>query len=231
MRKIPLLLLSISVLGLPYGARGQQYQDRRAADLVTVHARVLHQSYCHVDDEAFTAFLDLSLEFTNSSSKPVILARKIEAPIIRVARNVEAGQRNEFLYAPDPHFAVATLPNAPPFGEKPAPKAFVILPPGESFETAIQSGVIGANDAAVATKGSGLLAKGSYVLQLGLITWPYQWPWFSSNTKPEELIPRWSKWGNLVIGLVYSNFTPFTLPEHFKNPPCPIPSKERTESR
>jgi hypothetical protein len=236
MRKIPLLLLLISVLGVPHEAGAQQDQDgaslrEQAGKLVTVHAEVLRQSYCHVDDEAFTAFLDLRLQFTNFSHNSVILARKIEVPIVRVARNAEAGQRNEFLFAPDPHFAVADVPDAPPFGEAPDPRIFAVLTAGKTFETVVQSGVLGANDAAKATKGSGLLAKGSYVLQVGAFTWPYQWPWFSSNAKPQDVRQRWSKYGELISGLVYSDFAPFTLPEHFKNPRCPIPKQNRAKFR
>jgi hypothetical protein len=56
------------------------------------------------------------------------------------------------------------------------------------------------------------LAKGSYVLQPSVITWPYKRPWFSSNTKPEESTQRWSKYRDLATELVYSDFAPFTLP-------------------
>ncbi len=226
MRRTRSPLVLVVVLGLSFKADGQQRADSRPENLITIHAEVLRQSDCHVDDEAFTASLALRLKLTSSSSNPVILARKIEAPIVRVARSVEKGQRNEFLLAPDPHFAVADLPDAPYFGEKPDHRVFVILSHGESFETIVQSGVFGANDPAIAGKGSGLLAKGSYVLQLGVMTWPYQWPWFSSDTKPDELTLRWRKYGELATGLVYSDFAPFTLPEHFKNPPCPPPSKK-----
>ena len=237
MRRMRLLLLLISVLGVPHEAGAQGDQDgaslrEQAEKLVTVHAEVLRQSYCHVDDEAFTAFMDVRLQFTNSSRNSVILAQDIKAPFVHVARNAEAGQRREFLVSfDDPHFLVADLSDAPVFGQKPDPKLFTVLSAGESFETAVQSGVFGVNDAAKATKGSGLLAKGSYVLQVGVITWPYRYPWFASKTDPEELSQRWSNYGELATGLVYSDFAPFTLPEHFKNPRCPIPKQKGAKSR
>lgn len=237
MRKTHLLLFLITVLGLASQASAQQDPDgaslsEHTESLVSVHAEVLRQSYCHVDDEAFTAFLDMKLRFTNSSSNSVILARDIKAPTFHVARDAEAGRRKEFLVAfDDPHFLVADVPDAPVFGEAPDPRIFALLSPGESFETVVQSGVFGANDAAKATKGSGLLAKGSYVIQIGVITWPYRYPWFASRVSAQELRQHWSKYGELVTGSVYSDFAPFTLPEQFENPRCPIPSRPRAKSR
>ena len=65
-----------------------------------------------------------------------------------------------------------------------------------------------------------MLANGSYVLQVGISTWPYEWPYFAVKTSAPELKQRWMKYGELATGLVYSDFAPFTLPEHFENPPC-----------
>ena len=65
------------------------------------------------------------------------------------------------------------------------------------------------------------LAKGSYVFQVGVTTWPYDWPNCTSKVTSQELRKRWLKYGNLVTGLVYSNFAQFNLLEHFENPPCP----------
>jgi hypothetical protein len=183
-----------------------------------VHVEVVRQSYCRVDDGALSASLDVTLRFTNSSERPVILSRKIESPnIVRVARDADAANKGEFLYAPDVMFAMAELPpDAPPFGPAPDPKLFILLAPRQSFETEVKTGVLGVTKA----KGNGLLAKGSYVLQVGVSTWPYEWPNFSSKTDAQELKQRWNQYGNLATGLVYSDLAPFTLPERFKNRRC-----------
>jgi hypothetical protein len=184
---------------------------------------VVNQSYCHVDDESFVALLNLRLQLTNSSGHPVILSRQIEdPPIVRAARDLQSGEKGDFLFAPDVHFTVADLPNGPSFGDAPNPKLFVLLAPGEKFETLVQANVFGANDAAKSKKGNGLLAKGSYLLQVGIYTWPYEWPYFDVKTNSQELKQRWMKYGDLATGLVYSDFARFTLPEHFKNPRCPV---------
>lgn len=218
------LLVSMPCLFLSandFQVETHQQFDNRIENEVSLRIEVVGQSYCHVDDESFSARLGLRLRFTNSSDHSVILARKLVPPeVVRVARDADAGHKGDFLYAPNPDYFVNKLPNAPRFGDAPDPKLFVVLSPGESFETVGTSGVFGANDVAKAHRG-GLLAKGSYVLQVGVTTWPYDWPNYTSKVTSQELRKRWLKYGNLVAGLVYSNFAQFNLPEHFENPPCP----------
>jgi hypothetical protein len=225
MRKSLIVLLFIGGFGFAHQAKAQMDDAlvRPTEKLLTAHVEVVNQSYCHVDDESFVASLNLRLQIINSSGHPVILSRKIVAPpIVRAARDLQSGEKGDFLFAPEGHFAVAELPTGPLFGDAPDMKLFVLLAPGEKFETVVPAGVFGANDAAKNQKGNGLLAKGSYVLQVGVYTWPYEWPYFEVKTSSRELKQRWIKYGDLATGLVYSDFAPFTLPEHFKNPRCPL---------
>jgi hypothetical protein len=222
MRRMSILLLFLGGLGFAQHAIAQMDDAlaRPTEKLLTAHVEVVSQTYCHVDDESFVANLNLRLQLINSSGNPVILSRKIEPPpIVRAARDLQSGEKGDFVFAPEGHFAVAELPKGPSFGDAPDIKLFVLLAPGEKFEALVPAGVFGANDAAN-TKGNGLLAKGSYVLQVGVYTWPYEWPYFDVKTSSKELKQRWIKYGDLATGLVYSDFAPFTLPEHFKNPRC-----------
>jgi hypothetical protein len=59
---------------------------------------------------------------------------------------------------------------------------FVVLAPGEKFETTVRTGVFGADGTSKNRSGNGLLAQGSYVLQIGISTWPYEWPYFEVKT-------------------------------------------------
>jgi hypothetical protein len=181
------------------------------------------QTYCHIDDESFALNMQLALHFTNVSNHPVILSRRIESPgVVRVARDAEAAQRNDWLYDPRPMSIVAALPPAPRFGKTPDPKLFVILNPGKEFTSVVSSGVFGAAEASKATKSSGLLAKNAnYVLRVGVSTWPYVYPYFESRTTAQELKLRWRDSGHLAIGVVYSDFAPFNIPDKFDNPRCP----------
>jgi hypothetical protein len=226
MPRLRTLLLFAAFFGLCCEANAQQNNDAKEATpeaekLLSVHAEVVAQTYCHVDDQAFTVFMDLKLHFTNLSGHAVILSRKVESPnIVRAAIDAEKGKNGVFLYSPDPHFIVAKLPKSPSFQSVPDSKLFVILNAGESFDSVVHSGVLAAKREATEGPVNGLLSKGSYVLQVGVRTWPYEWPYFDAKTDSQELKHRWAKYGELSTGLVYSDFVPFVIPEHFKNPRC-----------
>lgn len=193
---------------------------------LSVEAKIVAQSYCHVDDEAFSVRMEVKLNFTNSSDQPIVMARRIESPpIVRVAKKMRDALNGNFEYDPRPDFIVSELPQAPPFGERPDPKYFITLAPKKSYEVGVVTGVIGATRASKARRDSGLLAKGAHLLELGVSTWPYEWPYFDSKTDVKKLSQRWSRYGHLANGLVYSNFVPFTIPEQFVNPPCASPGK------
>lgn len=221
-RTRPILFL-LAIMGLSPHLGGQQKQDdaklaARMEKLVTVHAEIVGQSYCRADDEAFVTNLSLRLRFANASTNTVILSRKVESPTnVRAARNAEAASRGDFLYAPDVHFALNKLPpDAPSFGTAPSPELFVILAPGGSFETVVKTSVVGITDTAEPRKRNGLLAKGSYVLQIGVHTWPYDWPDFSGKTDSQELKKRWAKYGDLAIGPVFPTLRRSRFPSNLK---------------
>jgi hypothetical protein len=217
------LLLFAASFGMCCEANAQQnYEDTpKAGKLLSIHAEVIAQTYCHVDDQVFTVSIDLKLQFTNLSGHPVILSKKFESPnIVRAAGDAEEGKKGVFLYSPDPHFLVPKLPKSPSFQSAPDSKLFVILNAGESFDSVVHSGVLAAKREKTDGPVHGLLSKGSYVLQVGVSTWPYEWPYFEAKTDSQELKHRWAKYGELSTGLIYSDFVPFIIPEHFKNPRC-----------
>jgi hypothetical protein len=225
-RQISILVVLGCSSALCFSVGAQQNENHpnpeRASASLTAQIQVIRQSYCHVDDESFAANLKLRLTFTNNSEHVVILSRKIESPtIVRVALSAEAGKKDDFVYSPDAHSTVAALPKGPRFGATPNPKLFILLSPGEKFETEVPAAVFGASEAGTVKSRNGLLAKGNYVLQVGVHTWPYGWPYFSVETNAQDIRQRWIKYGDLAVGTVYSNFAPFTLPEHFENPRCP----------
>ncbi len=227
MKRVRPFLFLLTVICLSPGLSGHQEQDD--ADVaammeksVTVHAEVVSQTYCKSDDGVFLAGLNLRLRFVNVSTGAVILSRKVESsPIVRAAQNAESASHGDFLYAPDVHpLLTKPAPDAPSFGMAPNPKLFVILAPGQSFETLAKTGVFVGTDTVEANGKNGLLAKGSYVLQVGIHTWPYDWPDFTAKMDTRKLKTRWAKYGELASGLVYSDFAPFTIPGRFEGPSC-----------
>ena len=130
MLKATIVLFLIGSLGFAQQAKAQTHDAlaRTTEKPLTAHVEVLNQSYCHVDDESFVATLYLRLQLINSSRHSVILSRNIEPPnIVRAARDLESGEKGDFLFAPDAHSAIAELPNGPVFGDAPDMKLFVVL--------------------------------------------------------------------------------------------------------
>jgi hypothetical protein len=214
------------VPGLLLGkAQTQPTQTAKENDVGTsdlsLKTKVLGQKYCYPDSVGSSMYIDLGLRFTNVSDHPVILSRKIESPdVVRVAGSVEAAKKEDYDYDPHGFSVVQELPAAPRFGKSPDPKHFVILPPGASYETTVPSGVLGVINPSPAEKVRGLSSGNSYVLQVRVGTWPYQWPYFESAADVRKLADRWGTYGRLAYGTVYSDFTPFSVPKEFKNPPC-----------
>jgi hypothetical protein len=195
-------------------------KEQTPNDLV-LHAEITSQTYCHVDVETFSVQMKIKLRFSNVSDHNVILSRLIESPsTIRVAKTVDEAQKGNLEYNPVTDYFPGKLPDAPRFGDRPDPKYFITLAPKESYETTVVSGVFGAVEPTRAARTKGLLPKGDHVLQLGVGTWPYQWPYFMTSDKSEELSQRWAGHGHLARSTIFSDFAGFAIPEHFKNPPC-----------
>ena len=178
------------------------------------------QKYCYPDDLGPIAYLDFGLTFTNVSRQAVILSRKIQPPLIaRVAKSVDAANAGNYEWDPNTDSFVDKLPAAPSFGKRPDPKRFIILAPSESYEVTSRSAFFGAVNLAAAGKIRGMSPGGSYVLQVAVGTWPYEWPYFAP-TDTRAQAERWNKYGNLAYGLLYSEFAPFHVPEKFENVRC-----------
>src|SRR5579864_5107641 len=108
---------------------------------LTLSARVVGQRYCHVDPEAFSVFMDVSLRFTNVTNQPVILSKNVEAGVVRVAKSIQAAKNGDVEVEPSPDYFPSKLPSAPRFGKVPDPKDFVVLASGASYELTMHSGV------------------------------------------------------------------------------------------
>ena len=202
----------------PSIAAQPQKQDQRPASgesKMRVDGRVVGQTYCDADSRFFPVLLEISLRFTNLSNGAVILSRKIPGPVaVRVAKDLGALRIGNFEYNPTFDWTQAELPKAPSLGNAPDSELFAILSSGESFETHISAHVIGTK-----TRREGLVGKGKHVLQLGVETWPYQWPWYTP-IDAHKLADQWNKYGQLVTGIVYTEPLPFTIPEKVKVEPC-----------
>jgi len=189
-------------------------------DSVTATARVVGQRYCHVDSESFAVIMDVDLELMNSTDQPVIVSRHVEPFAIRVAKNMEEAKRGDFEYEPNfDYFTSGKEPPVPTLGKAPDSKNFAVLAPGTSYVTRTSASVFGFQETAKSRRG--LLARGTHVFQLGVDLWPYHWPYFDRDINPKDISERWREYGHLAVGTVEPDFTPFSIPDKFRNPPCP----------
>lgn len=164
-------------------------------------ADVVGQTSCQADNDVFVVTLTLKLRFTNIIRGPVILAREIERPgSVRVGKNAKDVQSGDFEYDPNVDYFPTTLHPAPQFSDSPDAKYFAILQPQQTYEVTVKTSLFAAEDTAKAGKGTGLLSRGSHVLQLGIDSWPYQWPDYDSPVSAKELSVRWKEYGHLARG-------------------------------
>lgn len=183
---------------------------------LTATFEILGQTYCHVDDESFAVKMDVRLHLRNASSENLILSRRIDSPdVVRVAKSVEAGEAGQFESALNPDTFLIDKPQDPKISDSPSADYFVVLSPGERYEFKSSAFVQGTRQP---TSRQQLVSRGEHVLQLGISTWPYY-----GYSDVQGLKTRWAKFGDLVVGTVYTDFIPFHIPDRFKAPPCRIP--------
>lgn len=191
------------------------------ANDLSLNAEVFNQTYCHVDLDTFSVQMLIKLRFTNVSDHNVILSRRIESPaIVRVAKTVQDAQSGTFEYNPTIDYFPHKISAGPRFAKNPDSRLFITLSPKESYETTVTTAVVGAVDKSRVPKMRGLLDKGSHVLQLGVSTWPYQWPHFKTSADSQDLAKRWRPVGHLVTSTLFSDFAHFIIPDVFQNPQC-----------
>jgi hypothetical protein len=167
--------------------------------------------------------LSPKIKFTNVSDHPVILARKIvDPPILRAAQSIETAEKGEFEYDPNDDYFPQELPVPPRFGDSPDAKHFVVLSRTETDEAMTSTYVIGALVASLATKRGPFWEKGSHAPQVGVEVCPYQWSHFRSDGNTHDLELWRETYGHLANGIAYSDFAPFTIPDQFENPSCPL---------
>jgi hypothetical protein len=203
-------------------------QSTRAAEDVSTGTKslkltieIVGQRHCFPDSEGPILYLDLLLRFTNLSQHPVILSKRIETPpIIRAAQSLEDAKAGKFDYSPNLDFFVQKLPPAPPsFGKAPNPKQFAVLAPGDPYETTIPSGFWTPVNSHSSRRAYGFLPGSVHAMQVGVDTWPYDWPNFvPANAR--KVSARWATVGDLAYGLLYSEFVSFEVPESFENVSC-----------
>lgn len=188
------------------------------ADL-SVSAEIVSQDYCRLTAEDHEVHFSVRLTFTNVSDHRVILERDVERPpLVTVARNVADAQNGHFEYTFNLG-PITGLSTAPPFGDRPNDTYFITLLPGQTYEATVTVPILVPEKSATTGKGP----AGDHVLQVALNTFPYQTGIYTNPANARQLSLRWSKYGHLATGWIYSDFAPLSLPELFDDAVCESP--------
>ena len=187
--------------------------DRR----LQVEVHLLDQSYCRGDDELFVASLRFKAVFVNVLREKIILARQVENPLTqRVAAINERGGvgelEYEFSWTP-----VYLTEHGQSFAAKPDSERFVVLEPGDSYETAVQAGVMVRQEGAVTLSSDAIAIGTSHYLQLNVPTWPYV-P--MPTAQLEGLRERWAPYGYLATEPAMSEWVRIAIPEDASPEDC-----------
>jgi hypothetical protein len=186
----------------------------------SLEARIIsfgEQQYCKNQPDLFTVYVQTKLQFTNISSRPVVLARRIPPAVReRVSVSHEEADRNSFVYSPDPHEVSGHPLPTVKVGNKPDPARFVTISPGSVYETLVWAGLIADLDVSQEREHPGMTA-GDFVMQIFVRTWPYTG---LKRIDVEKIALRWRQYGDLFTTTIPTDFFPFTVPKDPVAPTC-----------
>jgi hypothetical protein len=161
---------------------------------------VVGMRYCYDGDaELFSVWLKLRVQYINRTTETLILDREIGKLYyqVKVAQNVEDLAARRYEYNPNIDWVFSDKDTLP---EKPKTDSvgsdFVVLAPGQAFESEINPSVFAYYGNAKDVRGS--IRAGRHVLQMDIAAW----------TRPgeaSEYAKSWRKFGRLVTGVVKTN--------------------------
>jgi len=160
--------------------------------------------YCSAGDpDTFAVWLDLRIKYTNLTDVNLILDREIGKAWYgqKVARSLH--DLADGLYESNPNIDWMPqdhLPVKPSLGRPDAD--FVILSPGESFESQAQPSVIAEYEG---RKIPSVVTSGVHVFQMDLSAW-------DRPGNPSQFAKSWRKFGKLVTGTVVTQPLTITIP-------------------
>jgi hypothetical protein len=212
----------LAVSGMAFGeAVGAEWPGRQEAAELHVSARLFSVSYCGSDPVAEPVCLTLAVEARNVSPDNVILARHPAAGLPIVAESAEAGDAGVIEQAWESGDVFGTGRDLFP-GARPDPESFVVVRPGESYQTMVNTCAIVGRTGAQKDVG-GMREGHPYVLKTYL-DWasPY---YETTDAEAERDRDRWRGFGRLILEISRIGWIPFDVPpapkpacEHGKDP-------------
>lgn len=152
--------------------------------------------YCYGDAEVFSVWLKLRMKYVNRSDRTVILDKQIGKAWygIKVARTLEDLSAGRYEYNPNIDWFFSDKDNLPerPNKKSPGPD-FIVLSPGQTFESEVNTGVFAQYENPKNFAGS--IRSGVHVFQMELSAWNHP-------GKASEFAKSWRKFGDLVTGAI-----------------------------
>ncbi len=215
--KLNVLLLSILLVPL-YGVacetNAQTIKERTQASL-ELTAVIVNQRYCKSsDDEGHnTLRMYLRLRYKNTGRQAVILY-KSGSVVYREMVSLNAQDAAERKYVFDLSL-MAGVQGTIADSDSAAPgKEFVILSPGDTFETTAKEGVVIFLKRTDDQKADDALGSGDYILQVSVSTFPYP------QSHADKLRNLWRSSGVLWSSDLTSSPTPFKIERHYHPVQC-----------
>jgi hypothetical protein len=152
--------------------------------------------YCYSDAEVFSVWLKLRVTYINQSEKTLILDKEIgkawySEKVARTFKDLSAGK---YEYNPNIDWFFSDKDKTPDKPKADSPSAdFVILSPGQTFESEINTGVVAQYENRKDFAGS--VRSGAHVFQMDLSAW-------SHPGEASEFAKSWRKFGDLVTGVI-----------------------------
>jgi hypothetical protein len=204
--------VSLMAVALALGPSGER-RTPLAVAVTPVNAR-----FCSPTPDApiFTMLVDLNVRFTNTSARPVIVAREIPGVVRgRVADDVGAGEegRIRFRFGGTEVYSGAETPT---FGARPDAGKFAVLAPGQTSEVVTKLGLF-VRTAAGPPMERSLTVGSQYAVQVDVPTWPYPW---MSKVDIQKLRESWGPVGDLITDHVEAGFFLVPVPADAKPAVC-----------
>jgi len=196
-------LFTTVILGLPVNSISLSERPLIAT------AEIISQKYCPGDADLFRVDLDLQIKYENRTNKVLILDKQFG----KFADEQIIAKSKESLALKD----YESYPIFDQFVHEEDPKDFkpsvdlmrsnfILLPPGQilKIDTIVEAFVWYESK----LLGKGAINYGDHVLQMGFTSWSYK-------AKASQFAEPWSKFGQLVTDIIYTEPIAFQIP---KNP-------------
>jgi hypothetical protein len=178
----------LRALGVPQSAQDDQF--------IKAIPELVGTRYCYGDTEVYSVWLKLRMKYVNRTHKTLILDKEIGKAWYgeKVARNLDELAAGKYEYNPNIDWFFSDKDKLPDKPKSDSPSSdFVVLAPGETFVTEINTGVVAQYENPKNFSGS--IRSGVHVLQLELSAWNHP-------GEASAFAESWRKFGELVTGVI-----------------------------